>query len=218
MIINTFIDSSIRFWTWKRTMSIGSWMKGSQNRKSCPWWRQMRWNTDTWSFWQAWFNMLLGLPSFWFVLFLPAVSFSISIGRTDRRSDRRTDRRTDRPSHRDAFLTDASENWESLCRLLIKRFLVKISSNLPPLFWHSTQPRPHNSANALFGLGLRKYYVWAITVSNFSPVNAFLLSILVTFPVCLILRGVLCLFFIIFTGSMCQLHVISLSIQNIIFS
>ena len=35
----------------------------------------------------------------------------------------------------------------------------------------------------LFGLGMQKYYVLAISVSNFSRLNAFLLSILITFPV-----------------------------------
>ena len=83
------------------------------------------------------------------------------------------------------------KKWESLCRLLRNRFLVKISQNLPPHFWHSTLPGPRTSVKGLFGLVLWKYYVWAISVSNFSPLNAFLLSILITFPVCLILRGVL---------------------------
>ena len=83
------------------------------------------------------------------------------------------------------------KKWESLCRLLIKKFLVKISQNLPPLFWHGTQPGPHTSANALFGLGLRKYYVLAISVSNFITLSAFLLSIRIIFPVRLIMEGVL---------------------------
>ena len=83
------------------------------------------------------------------------------------------------------------KKWESLCRLLIKRFLVKISQNLPPPFWHGTQPGPHTSANALFGLGLRKYYVLAISVSNFITLSAFLLSIWIIFPVRLIMEGVL---------------------------
>ena len=74
----------------------------------------------------------------------------------------------------------------------MRRFLVKIGQNLIPHFWHSTQLGPHTSVNGLFGLGLQKYYVLAISVSNFSPLNAFLLSILITFPVCLILRGVTC--------------------------
>ena len=68
-----------------------------------------------------------------------------------------------------------------------KRFLVKISQSLPSPFWHSTQPRPHTGTNALFGLGLRKYYVLAFSVSNFIPLSAFLLSILLIFPVRLIL-------------------------------
>ena len=80
---------------------------------------------------------------------------------------------------------------ESLCRLLMKRFPVKISQKFPPHFWHSLQPGPSTFKNAQFDLGLRKYYVLAISVSNFSPLNAFLLSILITFPVRLILRGVL---------------------------
>ena len=83
------------------------------------------------------------------------------------------------------------EKWESLRSLFIRRFLVKISQNLPCRLWHGTQPAPHTSANGLFGLGLSKYYVLAVSVSNFSPHNAFLLSILITFPVRLILRGVL---------------------------
>ena len=87
--------------------------------------------------------------------------------------------------------THMEKKRESMCRLLIKRFFVKISKNLPSHFWHSSQPGSHTSVNAQIGLGLQKYYVWAISVSDFSPLNAFLLSILVTFPVCLILRGVL---------------------------
>ena len=83
------------------------------------------------------------------------------------------------------------KKWESLCCLLIKRFPVKIRQNSSPHFWHSTQPGPHKSANARFGLDLQKYYVWAISVSNFSPFDTFLLSILITFPVRLIMRGVL---------------------------
>ena len=47
------------------------------------------------------------------------------------------------------------KKWKSLWRLLLKRFLVKISQNLPPPVWHNTQSRPHTGANALFGLGLR---------------------------------------------------------------
>ena len=90
------------------------------------------------------------------------------------------------------------KKWESLCRLLRNRFLVKISQNLPPHFWHSTLPGPRTSVKGLFGLVLWKYYVWAISVPNFSPLNAFLLSILITFPVCLIMRGVLSSSFISF--------------------
>ena len=67
--------------------------------------------------------------------------------------------------------------WESSCRLLIKRFLVKISKNHLPLFWHCTQPGLHTTANALFGLGLRKYYILAIPVSNFITLSTSLLSI-----------------------------------------
>ena len=83
------------------------------------------------------------------------------------------------------------KKWVSLCSLLFRQFLVKIGQNLLPHFWHSTQLGPHTSANGLFGLGLWKYYVLAIYVSNFSPLNAFLLSISIFFPVRLILRGVL---------------------------
>ena len=63
--------------------------------------------------------------------------------------------------------------WESLCRLLMKRFLVKISQKLPPHFWHSTKPGPRTSKNAQLDLGLWKYYVLATSVSNLSPLNAF---------------------------------------------
>ena len=83
------------------------------------------------------------------------------------------------------------KKWVSLCSLLIRQFLVKIGQNLLPHFWHSVQLRPHTSVNCTFGLGLRKYYVLATSVSNFSPLNAFLQSILISFPVRLILRGVL---------------------------
>ena len=83
------------------------------------------------------------------------------------------------------------KKWKSLCCLVMKSFLVKIGQKLSPHFWHSTQPGPHTSVNGLFGLRLRKYYVLAISVSNFSSLNAFLLSILITSSVRLILRGVL---------------------------
>ena len=82
------------------------------------------------------------------------------------------------------------KEWESLCGLVIKKFLAKISQNLPPIFWHGMQPGPHTSENALFGLGLRKYYVLALSVSNLITLSAFLLPIWIIFPVCLIMEGV----------------------------
>ena len=53
------------------------------------------------------------------------------------------------------------------------------------------QPGPHTSENALFGLGLRKYYVLALSMSNFITLSAFLLSIWMISPVRLIMEGVL---------------------------
>ena len=83
------------------------------------------------------------------------------------------------------------KKWGSLWRLLMKKLLVKISENLLPHFWHITVQRPHTWADTLLRFGLWKYYIWAVTVSNFSPLNEFLLSILIIFPVRLIMGGVL---------------------------
>ena len=74
----------------------------------------------------------------------------------------------------------------------MKNFVRQNQSKSSTTFLTEHTTRATLNANALFGLGLQKYYVWAIAVSNFSPLNAFLRSILITFLVRLILRGVLC--------------------------
>ena len=75
------------------------------------------------------------------------------------------------------------ESWGGLCCLIIKIFLVKISQNLSLDFWHNTFCEPCT--------GLRKYYILAPSVSNFSPLNALFLSISIILPVSLILWEVL---------------------------
>ena len=68
---------------------------------------------------------------------------------------------------------------------------VKISQNCVPDFWHITVPGPYHWADTLLGLGFWEYYIWVISVSNFSLPNAFLVSILIISPVRLIMSGVL---------------------------
>ena len=70
-------------------------------------------------------------------------------------------------------------------------FRVKIRLNRLPDFCHITFPGPHRLACTPHGLGLWKYHIWVISVSNFKLQIAFLLSILINFPVRLIMSGVL---------------------------
>ena len=78
-----------------------------------------------------------------------------------------------------------------ICCLIIKTFLVKIRQNLSLDFWHNTFWEPRTLPEAQFCPSLRKYYILAPSVSNFSPVNALFLSILIILPVRLIMWEVL---------------------------
>ena len=71
--------------------------------------------------------------------------------------------------------------------VLFKNLLVKISQNLLLDFWHKTFWEPRTFPGTQFCPGLRKYYILAPSVSNFSPVNALFLSILIILPVRLIM-------------------------------
>ena len=75
--------------------------------------------------------------------------------------------------------------------LIIKDILVEISQNLLLDFWHKTFWEPRTFPRTRFCPGLRKCYISAPSVSNFSPVNSLFLSILVILPVCLIMWEVL---------------------------
>ena len=70
-------------------------------------------------------------------------------------------------------------------------FHVKIRLNRLSDFCYITLPGPHRLACTPLGLGLWKYHIWVISVSNFKLQIAFLLSILINFPVRLIMSGVL---------------------------
>ena len=78
-----------------------------------------------------------------------------------------------------------------LCCPTIKNFLVKIRQNLSMDFWHNTFWEPRTFLSTQFCPSLQKYYILAPSVSNFSPVNALFLSILIILPVRLIMWEVL---------------------------
>ena len=78
-----------------------------------------------------------------------------------------------------------------LCYLIIQHFHVKNSQYLLLHFWHITFRKPRIFPGTKFCPGLWNYYVLALSVSNFSPLNALFLSILLIFPVCLIMWEVL---------------------------
>ena len=81
----------------------------------------------------------------------------------------------------------------NLCCLTIKNFHDKIGQNLSLHFWQNSSQGPFTFASSLFCTGLWKYYIWAPSVSNFSSLNAFFLSIFVIFLVRLIMWEVLAL-------------------------
>lgn len=74
-----------------------------------------------------------------------------------------------------------------LCCLIIKNFHVKISQNLSLHFWHNLFQVPRTMPGIQLCPGLWKYYISAHSMSNFSPLNALFLSILIILPVRLIL-------------------------------
>ena len=78
-----------------------------------------------------------------------------------------------------------------ICCLIIKSFLVKISQNLSLDFWLNPFREPRTFPGTQFCLDLQRYYILAPSVSNFSPVNALILSILIILPVRLIMWEVL---------------------------
>ena len=58
-------------------------------------------------------------------------------------------------------------------------------------FWQNPFTEPRTFPDAQFCPDLRKYYILAPSVSDFSPLNALFLSILIILPVRLIMWGVL---------------------------
>ena len=75
--------------------------------------------------------------------------------------------------------------------LIINNSHVKISENLSLHFWHITFREPQIYLGSKFWPGLWMYYVLALSVLNFSPLNAIFLSILTIFSVRLIMWEVL---------------------------
>ena len=84
-----------------------------------------------------------------------------------------------------------SKIWGGLGYLIIINFHAKISQNLSLHFWHITFREPRIFPETKFCPGLWKYYILALSVSNFSPLNALFPSILNLFLVRLIMWEVL---------------------------